>query len=1038
MSYHNQAQAEANRSGMNTTNQMFSQPVHAQAVPAQPVQAQPVQAQPVQAQPVPAQAMQAQPIQAQQAWIGSSLTQNVNGSFQQYGFSSSSSFGQDAFTFNPSQQSASSSQLLSNNWSSAVQAQAASNAYSLPQSQAQSSGVIRANVVPAGQFNPQTNQQNEFVYSGMPSFASPPRRTGQPLSQSQDQQLWLQQQRMRMAQTQPVDQEKQWASAMGFPSDTSHSQMPPQGQQGLPRADSSSSSAAVGERFGFSQQGVNSDSFLQQLYSQQADQRASFGAQQGGNSRSQTTHSPSNYHSQSPLQSMNEETQHQMDEGSSPLSGQQQHQQFKRVRLQESQPHSISMSSASFGGVPQSPHSVSSHDTSHHSISNPTPSTSLGMSAPTPSVTNRVYVTDASQLEYKGRGGGIISSSSNGYDFPPRHSHSTQELGGSSRSPSNPNLTSDVDARSWYDASLNANLMPDQYYGGDDPHSSSSGGGGGGGLQRSHDHAARQWAEHNMKRKATEALAPSSASFDPSAASSSMDYPPSSSSSSYAFHPHTAQMERQLQSHQPQHPHSSDHPNMEAIPSSSSSSNNKRMYTEDSDIPLGKTEASESMVGTKKLKGEKKKWSCKRCGKSYAENSKKYIEKHILTCSVSTAISTSSFHNVTEPLYSVVPVDSAKYTVVDEDDSKCCVCGSGDAEVNNLIVFCDSCNQCFHQACYGVKVIPEGDSPWYCVPCERANRYHGRVLTGNQSGAMTVRCLVCPCKGGAFKPAFYETIKETLAAGYWCHVTCTLWNRALQFIDKERVNGACGFERIPDDSIEATCSICQRRDRREVSSRDGAPHLFKSSCVKCTHRHCRLWFHVQCARRAGHMVDYGVKNGAIDLVAKCAIHSGVNGQGNSRQRLHSAHPTSQADGAVSSSSSAAVPGSNPRRGRPPGRRSSSITQENRRDPERILRVTLERDWVTKSRLTNKIVTPSVVQNKKLKSGMCSKCAMYISFPKDAKMVYCSCCKGMQLAEDVSRVTIRRNNVRFNRYDVCVDVCRILLVSSSSLSLFVLS
>lgn len=38
----------------------------------------------------------------------------------------------------------------------------------------------------------------------------------------------------------------------------------------------------------------------------------------------------------------------------------------------------------------------------------------------------------------------------------------------------------------------------------------------------------------------------------------------------------------------------------------------------------------------------------------------------------------------------------------------CDVCRSPDSEDGNEMVFCDSCNICVHQACYGITVIPPG------------------------------------------------------------------------------------------------------------------------------------------------------------------------------------------------------------------------------------------------------------------------------------------------------------------------------------------
>lgn len=39
----------------------------------------------------------------------------------------------------------------------------------------------------------------------------------------------------------------------------------------------------------------------------------------------------------------------------------------------------------------------------------------------------------------------------------------------------------------------------------------------------------------------------------------------------------------------------------------------------------------------------------------------------------------------------------------------CDVCRSPDSEEGNEMVFCDSCNICVHQACYGITTIPSGN-----------------------------------------------------------------------------------------------------------------------------------------------------------------------------------------------------------------------------------------------------------------------------------------------------------------------------------------
>lgn len=40
----------------------------------------------------------------------------------------------------------------------------------------------------------------------------------------------------------------------------------------------------------------------------------------------------------------------------------------------------------------------------------------------------------------------------------------------------------------------------------------------------------------------------------------------------------------------------------------------------------------------------------------------------------------------------------------------CDVCRSPDSEEANEMVFCDNCNICVHQACYGITTIPSGKS----------------------------------------------------------------------------------------------------------------------------------------------------------------------------------------------------------------------------------------------------------------------------------------------------------------------------------------
>lgn len=53
----------------------------------------------------------------------------------------------------------------------------------------------------------------------------------------------------------------------------------------------------------------------------------------------------------------------------------------------------------------------------------------------------------------------------------------------------------------------------------------------------------------------------------------------------------------------------------------------------------------------------------------------------------------------------------------------CDVCRSPDSEEANEMVFCDNCNICVHQACYGITAIPSG------MFCEETASFPFRLFT---------------------------------------------------------------------------------------------------------------------------------------------------------------------------------------------------------------------------------------------------------------------------------------------------------------------
>ena len=78
------------------------------------------------------------------------------------------------------------------------------------------------------------------------------------------------------------------------------------------------------------------------------------------------------------------------------------------------------------------------------------------------------------------------------------------------------------------------------------------------------------------------------------------------------------------------------------------------------------------------------------------------------------------------------------------------------------MVFCDKCNICVHQACYGIVSIPSG--PWLCRTC---------------ASNITPKCELCPSKGGA--------MKATKSGKIWAHVSCALWIPEVSIGDVEKM-----------------------------------------------------------------------------------------------------------------------------------------------------------------------------------------------------------------------------------------------------------
>lgn len=98
----------------------------------------------------------------------------------------------------------------------------------------------------------------------------------------------------------------------------------------------------------------------------------------------------------------------------------------------------------------------------------------------------------------------------------------------------------------------------------------------------------------------------------------------------------------------------------------------------------------------------------------------------------------------------------------EDENIVCDICLLPDADDGNEMVFCERCNACVHQNCYGISNIPSGT--WLCKPCSIVRR---------------PACLLCPKFGGPMKCTPSGTV--------WCHLTCALWLPELKFGDYSKM-----------------------------------------------------------------------------------------------------------------------------------------------------------------------------------------------------------------------------------------------------------
>uniref|UniRef100_T1J3Y0 PHD finger protein rhinoceros n=1 Tax=Strigamia maritima TaxID=126957 RepID=T1J3Y0_STRMM len=171
-----------------------------------------------------------------------------------------------------------------------------------------------------------------------------------------------------------------------------------------------------------------------------------------------------------------------------------------------------------------------------------------------------------------------------------------------------------------------------------------------------------------------------------------------------------------------------------------------------------------------------------------------------------------------------------------DEDVLCDVCRSPDTEDGNEMVFCDSCDICVHQACYGITKIPEGS--WMCKTC-----------------AMGVKpnCQLCPNKGGA--------MKTTNCSQKWAHVSCALWIPEAGIGCVDKMEPIVKISQIPASRWALVCCLCRERS---------------GACIQCSVKTCKTAYHVTCAFKNGLQMGaiFGDKKGTeLKLRSYCPKHS---------------------------------------------------------------------------------------------------------------------------------------------------------------------
>jgi PHD-zinc-finger like domain/PHD-finger len=196
-------------------------------------------------------------------------------------------------------------------------------------------------------------------------------------------------------------------------------------------------------------------------------------------------------------------------------------------------------------------------------------------------------------------------------------------------------------------------------------------------------------------------------------------------------------------------------------------------------------------------------------------------------------------------------ISSLREVPKNEEDFVCSICGDGDYEDDDLIVICSKCEMGAHMKCYGIPVVPDTD--WYC---------HGCSGTDTKEERLSLRCALCPIKGGCIKPTIHTTRDNLSFPNYpegknelvWCHVFCAVHVDLGVFGNKENLT-EINLKNIDPKRFTLKCQVCKTKD---------------GACLQCQHGRCQASFHPECGK--DYFTNTRDKTGYDEVSIYCPLH----------------------------------------------------------------------------------------------------------------------------------------------------------------------